>query len=393
MPRAFLLVVIALLALGVPARGQDWSNSLALVYDDGMGNSLPYRLFLPPGHDAPGAEFPVVIHLHGAGERGTNNSSQLLYINGLIEEARTDHPAYLLVPQAPLNTRWDAFGSNSLSLPSRMTLEVLDLVEQQYSVDTSRRYITGLSLGGFGTWDIIAKRPDLFEAAAPLSAYGEPARANALLQTRIWSFHGSGDGTVPVIPDRETIQAIREAGGDPLYTEVLGGHGIWTPVYDDPTGELYDWMFEDIAPQLVDWQYDPNTGTVRIDARQAPGGAVSIFNLSTNQLDALTAPDHVFLDGVAVPTADLLRFSRISVDYNDPTGQGFTGVLEIPGLLPTGLDFLSLSGLTSRQFYFSPETGTNRRFFNITIVSIPEPQTVVVLLTGLAAVGTRRRIG
>ncbi|TWT96026.1 hypothetical protein Pla108_31070 [Botrimarina colliarenosi] len=385
----FLAIVAVLAAVHHRADAQDWSNSVALTYSDGLGNTLPYRLFLPPGHDAPDASFPLVLHLHGSGERGSNNSSQLAYINGLIEATRTEHPAFLLVPQAPLNTRWDAFGSPNLSLPSQMTVDLIAQIEQQYAVDTSRRYATGLSLGGFGTWDLIGKMPSLFSKAFPLSGYGDPSRANDYLQTPVWTFHGSGDGTVPVVPKRQTVQAIRDAGGDPLYTEVLGGHGIWTPVYDDPNGELYDWVFDGVAPKLVDWQYDPNTGTVRIDARQAPGGVVSIFNLSVNQLDAINVPANVVIDGVVTPTTEVLRTSRISVDYNDP--EGFDGVMEIPGLLPTGLDFLSLSAITSRQFYFSPDTGTNRRFFNLTIVEIPEPVGALLALVGVGAATVRRR--
>lgn len=386
-----LSVAIATLIAVSPAVTLGQFSSLALTYDDGQGNTLPYRLFLPPGHDTPGAEFPLVMHLHGAGERGTNNTSQLLFIDGLIEATQTEHPAYLLVPQAPPGFRWNDFDSDELTLPARLAVEVIGEIEQQYSVDTSRRYVTGLSLGGFGSWDLIGKLPDFFEAAFPLSGYGDPARAQDYLDTRVWTFHGGGDTVVPVVPKRETVAAIRDAGGDPLYTEVLGGHGIWRPIYDDPLGELYDWVFDGVLPELVDFQYDPTTGDVLIDASQAPGGSVNFFSYAVNQLNTLEVPDTVFLDGVPVASTDLFTFNPISLDYNDLAGDGFTGVLRIPGLLPTDLDFLSLSGLTSRQFHFSPATGDNRRFFNLSVTVIPEPSTVLLLAFTCGLAGCRLR--
>lgn len=384
-------LLIGSMAILPGAFAQNTGNSLALVYEDGAGNTLPYRLFLPPNHDAPGAEYPLVLHLHGAGERGTNNTSQLLYIDGLIAETQTEHPAFLLVPQAAPGRRWDAFGSNDVSLSGQMVLDVIDLLETQYQVDSSRRYATGLSLGGFGTWDLIGKRPEVFSTAFPLSGYGETSRADEYLDTRIWTFHGGGDTVVPVIPKRETVEAIRQAGGDPIYTEVLGGHGIWRPVYDDPIGELYDWVFDGVEPAIAEWEYDPATGDVRIDAGKAPGGSIDILNFSVNQLDLLTLPETIKIDGVAMPAADVLRVSRISLDYNARTTGGFSGVMEIPGLLPEGLDFLSLSAVTSRQFYFSPETGDNRRFFSLTTRVIPEP--TALALVSLLVLGTAGRRG
>ncbi|MEO0529786.1 MAG: alpha/beta hydrolase-fold protein [Planctomycetota bacterium] len=383
---AAVLVVLAAASLG----NAQVLDSLALTYDDGNGNTMPYRLYLPPDWDAPGASYPLVVHLHGAGERGTNNTSQLLYIGGLIEEVRTDNPSFLMVPQAAPGERWDALGSPDLSLSGRLVTEIIASLETQYQIDTTQRYATGLSLGGFGTWDLIGKRPDLFAKAFPLSGFGDPAKANEYLDTEIWTFHGNGDTVVPVVPKRETVDAIRIAGGDPLYSEVNGGHGIWTPIYDDPIGELYDWVFDGVQPQLADFQYDPATGTVRIDASQAPGGSIDIFSFAVNRLDVLTVPDTVFVDGIAVPSDEFfLSTNRISIDYNKRTEGGFDGVVEIPGLLPAGLDFLGLSDITSRQFYFSPQTGDNRRAFNL--IAIPEPTGVLLTLVGFGAIAGLKR--
>lgn len=386
------LGAIIALVVAAPMANAQVLDSLALTFDDGNGNTMPYRLYLPPDHDATGANYPLVIHLHGAGERGTNNTAQLTYIDGLIEEVRTDSPSFLLVPQAAPGQRWDALGSSSLSLSGQLVVDIIDSLEQQYQIDPAKRYATGLSLGGFGTWDLIGKRPDLFAKAFPLSGYGDPGRAQDYLDTEIWTFHGNGDGVVPVIPKRETVDAIRQAGGDPLYSEVNGGHGIWRPIYDDPTGELYDWVFDGVQPQLADFEYDPETGSIRIDASQAPGGKIDIFTFSVNQLDVLTVPDDVIVDGVAVPSSEFfLSTNRISVDYNTRATGGFSGMVEIPGLLPAGLDYLGVSAITSRQFYFSPDTGDNRRAFNITVGVIPEPTSVLLMISAIgAAAGLKR---
>ncbi|WP_197524787.1 carboxylesterase family protein [Botrimarina hoheduenensis] len=370
-------------------------GGMALTYDDGNGNVLPYRLFLPPGINDPGASFPLVVHLHGAGERGTNNTSQLAYINGLINTTQSEHPAILVVPQAMPNTRWDNYGSSEFSLPMRLTVDVLNQIEQLYPVDTSRRLITGLSLGAFGTWDLIGRLPGHFAAAMPLSAGGLPALAESYAETRIWAHHGGGDTVVPVGPTRETIQAIRDIGGMPLYSEVQGGHGIWQPIYDDPTGENYDWFFDNLQPELATWQYDPTTGSIKLDANAAPGGSIFSFRYAVNQLDLLNVPAQVLLDGVAIDTNQFFSFNdNRTLIYSDPNRVGFTGVLELPGLLPTGLGFVELMGLSSQHFYFSPETGTNRRFFNILVgTEIPEPASLVSLglLGGVLGIGSRRR--
>lgn len=368
----FTLAVALFVAAGVSAQ-----SGTPLVYDDGNGNTLPYRLFLPPGINDPGASFPLVVHLHGAGERGTNNTAQLAFIDGLIAETQTDHPSILVVPQAPSGSRWEDFSSDDFTLPMQLTVEVLEEVQQQYSVDATRRYVTGLSMGGFGTWDLLGKLPGYFAAGMPLSAGGQPARADAYSQSRIWAHHGAGDTVVSVIPMRETIQAIRDVGGDPIYSEVQGGHGIWRPIYDDPTGEIYDWLFDNVAPPLSTWTYDSSTGDVVIDANAAPGGSIFSFRFAVGALDLLNIPDNVILDGAPIPTDDFFAFTdNRTLIYSDPNRVGFSGVLELRDFLPTGLDFLELQSLVSQHFYFSPQTDVNRRYFDIVVTaSIPEPAT------------------
>ncbi|MGL4513612.1 MAG: alpha/beta hydrolase-fold protein [Lacipirellulaceae bacterium] len=378
--RAFhkaVLVFVAIVA-GLPAPlalAIDYNNSLSLTFPYGTGQSLPYRLFLPPGHDAPGASFPLVLFLHGAGERGTNNSSQLAYIDGLVTTARTDHPAYLLVPQAPRDDYWGSAGPGEWSPATQATIDLMASIESQYTIDPLRRYVTGLSMGGFGTWDLVAGLPGRFAAAAPMSSWGDVSEPQRYVGTRLWAFQGNNDTVTPAGPARSTVRAIREAGGDILYSEVLGDHGIWRPIYDDPNGELYDWMFDAVEPPLAEWTYDPSNGSVRIDTRKAPGGRAFLIRFTARQTGVLTIPLELSVNGV--PTATSAFFTVVgdqNLTHNSDSTGGFAGVVEIPGLMPRGLTLEAVYGLALQQFYASAPSGARRlRAFDVRIGAVPEP--------------------
>jgi dienelactone hydrolase len=119
----------------------------------------------------------------------------------------------------------------------------VDALQKQYpNIDPHRLYITGLSMGGYGTWDAIERWPDYFAAAAPLAGAGDPSKASRLVNLPIWAFHGSGDGDVPVSSSRDMIEAIKVAGGHPRYTEYASaGHDIWIMVYSTPA--FMSWLF------------------------------------------------------------------------------------------------------------------------------------------------------
>jgi len=123
---------------------------------------------------------------------------------------------------------------------------VLDLIEalcNEYRIDKARIYLTGVSMGGYGTWDLISRRPELFAAAIPVCGGGDPAQAEKLAKLPIGAFHGDADPLVPVERPRDMIAAIKKAGGEPTYTEYKGvGHDAWTPTYRD--NKVLDWLFE-----------------------------------------------------------------------------------------------------------------------------------------------------
>lgn len=217
--------------------------------------SLPYRLRRPDGYDTGGTErYPLVVFLHGSFGRGTDNKAQLR--SGVEEfvtdESRKKHPCFLVVPQCPPDKLWFDVGPNdtkgNLPLPKTPTAPaalVLDLIQAvcaEHRVDTGRIYLTGLSMGGYGTWDLISRRPELFAAAIPVCGGGDPAQAGRLAKLPIWAFHGDADPLVPAERSRGMIAAIRKAGGEPKYTEYKGvSHDAWTPTYKNTA--VLDWLF------------------------------------------------------------------------------------------------------------------------------------------------------
>ena len=209
---------------------------------------MPYRLFIPRDYD-PRRSYPLVVYLHGSGGLGSDNLKQISSANAygprffMSQAVQSKHPALILAPQAPNGTAWSSSGPGStLSFPARLMVEIVQALQREYSIDASRLYITGQSLGGFGTWDIITRRPDLFAAAAPLCGGGRPDAAKAIKHIPIWAFHGAADDNVPVERSREMVAALRNLGSTIRYNEYPGiGHPVWVRAYTNPA--LIEWMF------------------------------------------------------------------------------------------------------------------------------------------------------
>ena len=222
-------------ALAEPFEGRTYVND--------RGDSLLYRLLKPVDYD-PAKTYPLVVCLHGGSGWGTDNvrqidgspSVQLLS----MDENRKKYPAFLLAPQCPPGFSFGGVpkhpGIDSL------IFEAMDELEKEFSIDTARRYVIGESLGGYGTWYFIATRPRMFAAAVPVCGVGDPALADRLVNVPLWAFHGRNDRNVPVRGSSDMIAAIRNAGGDPRYTEYAdAGHAIAHMAYETP--ELLPWMF------------------------------------------------------------------------------------------------------------------------------------------------------
>ncbi len=216
------------------------------------GFTLPYRLYVPKNYDC-GEKYPLLLFLHGAGERGNNNTKNLVYTDKFF--ADLDSPVYdsiVIVPQCPeehqwVNTPWSE-GNYSISevaesRPLEAVCAILDEVCDFYNIDTDRIYVTGLSMGGFGTWDMLARHGARFAAGMPICGGGCPEYAHLLKRIPIRTFHGSDDTVVPPSGTREMYAAIRREGGENItYIELDGvGHGAWNPVYED--SENMKWLF------------------------------------------------------------------------------------------------------------------------------------------------------
>jgi len=215
--------------------------------------TMPYRLFRPET----AGRLPLIVYLHGSGGQGDDNQKQLALGNvfgtrvWLLPENQKKSPCYVLVPQS--NRGWVRYDPAKLDKgqyemvagPGQgvsLALEVVDAVRHEFSIDDARIYVTGQSMGGAGTWNMIASRPGFFAAAVPCCGAPSKDDGTGSLDTALWNFHGGSDQTVPVAWSRDRIAARRKAGGHPLSTEYAGvDHNVWEWAYTEPG--LVEWVF------------------------------------------------------------------------------------------------------------------------------------------------------
>lgn len=215
-----------------------------------------YRLLRPAfvGEDGQrDRPYPLVVFLHGAGERGTDNVRQLKYLPTWLAEPdlRRWYPCFVLAPQCRMDERWvDVSWADTKSTPQpaaptvdlAAAMKAIEETLVREAVDPARVYLTGLSMGGFGTWDLGARLTGRFAAILPICGGGDERVAARLADLPIWCFHGDADTAVPVERSRAMIAALRAAGGRPIYSELAGvGHDSWTPAYRDRF--VLDWLF------------------------------------------------------------------------------------------------------------------------------------------------------
>lgn len=215
------------------------------------GKKLLYR-FHAPKVLKPGEKYPLVILMHGAGERGNDNLAQLFHgADDLLGYAnKIGQEIFFIAGQVPEHQRWVEHPWNQMrhtmdAQPASNLGLLLKLVEKtlaELPVDPSRVYVTGISMGGYGTWEMVQRRPDLFAAAMPICGGGDVACAAKIKDVPIWCFHGDADGAVPVNRSRDMFNAVKALNGKIQYREYPGvGHDCWTRTYKDES--VLAWFF------------------------------------------------------------------------------------------------------------------------------------------------------
>jgi predicted peptidase len=216
-----------------PAPGTQTVQSAEVTADQGAKTTVHYWLFVPPASEAKPADgYPLMLFMHGAGERGSDLN--LVKKHGppkLVGKNAELNKFIIASPQCPANQRWDLTAMKGL----------IDHLAETQPVDKNRIILTGLSMGGFATWGMLAKYPDLAAAAVPICGGGKPETAALFKNVPIHCYHGAKDPTVPQKQSDDMIEALKKAGGKPEYTVFPdAAHDSWTAAYSDP--KLFPWM-------------------------------------------------------------------------------------------------------------------------------------------------------
>ncbi|MBE0662731.1 MAG: dienelactone hydrolase family protein [Bacteroidales bacterium] len=253
-----IIIVLLTVLFNYPVKAQIARNFEPRVYHNNI-DSLPYRIMFPENFD-PLLKYPLILFLHGAGERGNNNESQLIHGGRFFasDTNRQNYPSIVVFPQCPADSYWanvnfsfDPEGKRSFSfdpsgeptLPLQLVMQLLDSMLNQSWVDKDRFYLGGLSMGGMGTFELLYRKPEVFAAAFPICGGGNPDLINEKVKSvEIWAFHGQDDPVVLPELSVKMIAAVEKAGSKTkltLYPDV--GHNAWDHVFLEP--ELLPWLF------------------------------------------------------------------------------------------------------------------------------------------------------
>lgn len=246
MKRCSLLIWIFLTVFRLSAQKGETVLGLFISPD---GDSLPYQLYTSSDMDTT-KKYPLILWLHGKGERGTDNEKQVYWTKKWLPDSleKEAYKSFLLSPQCSKDRMWSNYDKlataikfDTITPEIQLTLlDLMDELKQKYPIDTTRIYIMGISMGGFGVFDLISRYPDRFAAAIPICGGADPQMSDSLLKTPIWAFHGEID---ELVDKRHTIVPMEKIKDEEhlltIYPKV--NHGCWKNAFLEPA--LLQWMF------------------------------------------------------------------------------------------------------------------------------------------------------
>lgn len=214
--------------------------------------SLGYNIFYPKGAIKSKDKYPLFLWLHGAGERGDDNVSQLIHIVPYLASdiVQSSHPCIVVAPQCPAEDYWAPFvrfewtirDGGSITPVMSAVVSLVEKLLKDSHVDKDRVYVGGLSMGGFGTLDLLHRHPEWFAAAVPVCGGADLGQVSKYKDIPLWVFHGARDEVVKPELSRNLVKTLEKMGSSPKYTEYPdGGHDIWNRAIREP--ELLDWLF------------------------------------------------------------------------------------------------------------------------------------------------------
>ncbi|MEI7900351.1 MAG: prolyl oligopeptidase family serine peptidase [bacterium] len=259
-------LTIVFLLLATSARAQFTVEEMLkpYVYTNETGEAFAYRMSVPQ-FPLPGKAYPLILFLHGSGECGTDNQRQIkVGLPSLMATLlKRPEPVIVVAPQCQPGNGWikqlareESYAMSKEPAASlEVAIEVCRHVAATRQADMNRLYITGLSLGGFGTWDAIQREPDLFAAAIPICGGGDTRRVQGIKKMPVWVFHGADDVNVAVACSRRMVEALKLAGSRKVrYTEYeKATHNVWDRTYANP--EVIDWLLQQSRAKTPWWRF------------------------------------------------------------------------------------------------------------------------------------------
>lgn len=245
--------LISIFFMQCPAKNEERSYK-AEVFTSSEGHELPIRILYPDNYSN-SKSYPMLIFLHGVGERGNNNQNQLVHIapRFMTDDFQKKHEAIIVFPQCAEGDSWAPYGEGETgswliqsdkpaTISTQALLEWINIFTAETSVDPTQMYLAGLSMGGFGTMDILYRRPNMFAAAVAICGGGNSRFQSKFKHVPLWIFHGAKDLVIPVALSRKIVESCKALEMDYRYTEYPeGGHDVWNQAWSEP--ELVDWIF------------------------------------------------------------------------------------------------------------------------------------------------------